>query len=679
MPMDDEGLDLDALEAALDDGAPPAFLYTIPTFQNPSGRTLSTERRRRVVEIAAERGLLVLEDDPYGLVRFEGEAPPSLLELSNGRVAYSSSFSKTIAPGLRVGYFVLPRELESELEAAAVGTYITPALLGQATVHEFVSPRPLRAEPRAHPRAAEGAAGRDARRARAGRPRRRVVAARGRLLRLARRSPDRASSAAERGRRVVRPGRRLRRRGERRRGSPSASRPPDEIAPASSGSRRRSRSRSSSGGGDGGGPGDEARLRRRPEHGRRGAERRAGALAVRARRALRGGSSSRRRSGRGGLRAASAGVEGVSGIGGNGGDPTAAAEPPEGGAAAKFADFPAAPKLREPAGFYCSFGRVASARNACRKVFTGTMRSPSAYFRASAAFSPAGTRKTSTPVWRAPIVFCFTPPTGPTCRRGRSRRSRRPCGRGRRPGRAPPSPRARRRAPADGPPTWPASMLTFVGSRMSYARLDEDPDDGPRRPASHAHGRDRELLLLAVAADREPDDVARLVLRHPVRDVRGRAHGRAVDADQDVADLQLSARRRFPAGRRRPRRRWAVAFTFRPSARRATAAAICCERVISPQVDPAALLVVHARRDDAGRAGTSVGAVAEPGDQALEQRRLAHDHVDEVDAAGAGAGRGRPGPSRAARPDARDRGGRCTRSTGGSRARGRPRAGRGPP
>src|SRR3954469_21007203 len=136
--MDDEGLDPDALEAALRDGEPPAFLYTIPTFQNPSGRTLSTGRRRRVVELAAEHDLLVLEDDPYGLVRFEGEAPPSLYELSEGRVAYSSSFSKTIAPGIRAGYFILPPELERELEATATATYITPALLGQATVHEFV-------------------------------------------------------------------------------------------------------------------------------------------------------------------------------------------------------------------------------------------------------------------------------------------------------------------------------------------------------------------------------------------------------------------------------------------------------------------------------------------------------------------------------------------------------------
>jgi 2-aminoadipate transaminase len=137
--MDEEGLDLAALADALDSGGKPAFLYTIPTFQNPSGRTLSVERRHRLAEVVREHELLVLEDDPYGLVRFDGEAPPTLFELEGGtRVAYSSSFSKTIAPGLRVGYFVLPRALERELEALATSTYITPVLLGQATVFEFL-------------------------------------------------------------------------------------------------------------------------------------------------------------------------------------------------------------------------------------------------------------------------------------------------------------------------------------------------------------------------------------------------------------------------------------------------------------------------------------------------------------------------------------------------------------
>jgi 2-aminoadipate transaminase len=137
IPQDEEGLDVAALEAELSSGD--AVLYTIPTFQNPSGRTLPIERRRRLVDLARDRGLLLLEDDPYGLVRFEGEAPPSLFELAGGEgVIYSSSFSKTIAPGIRVGYFVLPESLAPTVEAMATSTYITPALLSQATVHEFL-------------------------------------------------------------------------------------------------------------------------------------------------------------------------------------------------------------------------------------------------------------------------------------------------------------------------------------------------------------------------------------------------------------------------------------------------------------------------------------------------------------------------------------------------------------
>ncbi len=138
LPLDEEGLDVDALADALE-STTPSFLYTIPTFQNPSGRTLSVERRERLAALARERDLLVLEDDPYSLVRFEGESPPSVFELMDGEgVVYSSSFSKTVAPGLRVGYLVLPSELAPALEAAAAGAYITPVLLSQATVYEFL-------------------------------------------------------------------------------------------------------------------------------------------------------------------------------------------------------------------------------------------------------------------------------------------------------------------------------------------------------------------------------------------------------------------------------------------------------------------------------------------------------------------------------------------------------------
>ncbi len=140
LAMDDEGLDPDALESELGSRPDaPSFLYTIPTFQNPSGRTLSTPRRERLVEIARAHDLAVLEDNPYGLVRFEGETPPSLFELEGGSlVTYTSSFSKTVAPGVRTGYFVLPDDEAAAFEERAVSTYITPPYLPEAIVWEFV-------------------------------------------------------------------------------------------------------------------------------------------------------------------------------------------------------------------------------------------------------------------------------------------------------------------------------------------------------------------------------------------------------------------------------------------------------------------------------------------------------------------------------------------------------------
>jgi len=133
VPMGDGSLDPDALEL------PASFLYTIPTFQNPSGRTLSLERRRRLAEHAREGRVLVVEDDPYALVRFEGDPLPTVYELAEGEgVVYSFSFSKIVAPGLRVGYVVGPADLIGRLEALAVQTYLTPALLAQATALEFL-------------------------------------------------------------------------------------------------------------------------------------------------------------------------------------------------------------------------------------------------------------------------------------------------------------------------------------------------------------------------------------------------------------------------------------------------------------------------------------------------------------------------------------------------------------
>jgi 2-aminoadipate transaminase len=139
LAMDDEGLDLDAVEAELRRGGEISFLYTIPTFQNPSGRTIGLERRRRLVELAAEHDLSILEDDPYGRVRYDGEPLPPIHELEGGeRVTFTSSFSKTVAPGLRIGYFVVPQSIVAAYDDRAVSTYISPSLLPQATVYELM-------------------------------------------------------------------------------------------------------------------------------------------------------------------------------------------------------------------------------------------------------------------------------------------------------------------------------------------------------------------------------------------------------------------------------------------------------------------------------------------------------------------------------------------------------------
>jgi len=138
MTCDDQGLVPQEVEDSLRMNPKPAFVYTIPTFQNPSGRTIPEGRRREIVGIAQAQNVVILEDDPYGLIRFEGEAPPAMFDLAKETVIYTSSFSKTVAPGLRVGWYILPSELAGSLIERANATYITPVLLGQAVVYEFI-------------------------------------------------------------------------------------------------------------------------------------------------------------------------------------------------------------------------------------------------------------------------------------------------------------------------------------------------------------------------------------------------------------------------------------------------------------------------------------------------------------------------------------------------------------
>ncbi len=136
--LDENGLDLDALAAALP-ARGPALVYTIPTYQNPTGRTLSLEDRRHLAELATERKIVLYEDDPYRLVRFEGESPPTIHELAGGEeVVFATSFSKTVAPGLRLGYLVVPETLVGAIEDLVLATYIAPSGVSQAALAEFL-------------------------------------------------------------------------------------------------------------------------------------------------------------------------------------------------------------------------------------------------------------------------------------------------------------------------------------------------------------------------------------------------------------------------------------------------------------------------------------------------------------------------------------------------------------
>jgi 2-aminoadipate transaminase len=133
----DDGLDLDALAATLRAGD---VVYTIPTFQNPSGRTLSRDNRTRLLELAREAGALIFEDDPYGELRFDGDPLPRLFELGGGDdVLFLSSFSKTVAPGIRTGYVILPTELVPEIEALVLEHYVSPAIFVEAALYDFVT------------------------------------------------------------------------------------------------------------------------------------------------------------------------------------------------------------------------------------------------------------------------------------------------------------------------------------------------------------------------------------------------------------------------------------------------------------------------------------------------------------------------------------------------------------
>jgi DNA-binding transcriptional MocR family regulator len=137
VPLEADGLDVEVLEAALSNG-PVKLAHIIPNFHNPAGCTLSAEKRARVVELAAEHGFWIFEDDPYRELPFEGEALETMLSMDqSGRVIHASSFSKTVSPGVRVGYLAGPAEEIAKLAKRGNETYISPNMLAEAVVLEL--------------------------------------------------------------------------------------------------------------------------------------------------------------------------------------------------------------------------------------------------------------------------------------------------------------------------------------------------------------------------------------------------------------------------------------------------------------------------------------------------------------------------------------------------------------
>jgi 2-aminoadipate transaminase len=144
-----DGIDTEALAALLadlrssrssiggDSGVQMKLAHIIPNFQNPAGYTLSLTKREALLKLAAAHDFLVFEDDPYVELHFRGEKLPTMLSLDAERVVYASSFSKTVCPGIRVGYLVGPAELIGQIAKLATNTYISPNMVSQSIVYEF--------------------------------------------------------------------------------------------------------------------------------------------------------------------------------------------------------------------------------------------------------------------------------------------------------------------------------------------------------------------------------------------------------------------------------------------------------------------------------------------------------------------------------------------------------------
>jgi len=139
VPVQADGMDMEALEKALSENEKVRFIYTIPNFQNPAGVTMSLEKRRRLYELACRYDVLIVEDNPYGDLRFTGEDVPAIKTMdTDGRVVYAGSFSKVLASGMRVGFAIANKALLAKMIVAKQGEDVHTTQWAQMVCHEFM-------------------------------------------------------------------------------------------------------------------------------------------------------------------------------------------------------------------------------------------------------------------------------------------------------------------------------------------------------------------------------------------------------------------------------------------------------------------------------------------------------------------------------------------------------------
>src|ERR687889_68332 len=136
--LEPDGIDVEGVGRLLADGIRPKLAHVIPNFQNPAGYTLSRDKREGLLALARDSGMTIFEDDPYVSIRFSGDPLPTMLSLDkDDTVVYASSFSKTVCPGIRVGYLVGPADIIAVVRTTATNTYISPNMVAQSIVAEF--------------------------------------------------------------------------------------------------------------------------------------------------------------------------------------------------------------------------------------------------------------------------------------------------------------------------------------------------------------------------------------------------------------------------------------------------------------------------------------------------------------------------------------------------------------